>query len=104
MCDDVKGSWQRPNDNLVLTLSQKGCNIEGQAPNAGFDHALSGKLEGGRFTIELVRHNKSSGCMTTMYGTLSKVNATQISVDFSGSDGKCDLKTDYTEHSVYSKR
>src|SRR5438876_849475 len=75
-CSKVNGSWQRSGDKLLLTLTQTECELQGHAPNAGYEHEFTGKGSGSKFDITVVRTAKGGDrCTTDLYGTLTLINA-----------------------------
>jgi hypothetical protein len=103
-CPQVAGVWQRSTDGLVLQLKQEGCSIAGTAKNATFDHVTTGNFDRSAkaFTIETRRRNNPQECTTQMFGTIRLASEILI-VDVAGTDGRCDLPTNFKESSEWVK-
>lgn len=103
-CPKIEGPYVRQADNLIIDWSQDGCSISANSPSGGFDHEVTGKWNGSRFNTRVVRKNIANGCTTTMYGRLYVVNATTLTSEVIGTDGRCDLPANYSESSLWTKR
>lgn len=103
-CPNIQGGYHRDLDNFTMYFSQNGCTISSDAPSTAYDHKLKGKWTGRKFDYTIQRRNIKTGCTTRMYGKLYKIDDSQLKTDVYGSDGRCDLPTNYTENSVWDLR
>jgi hypothetical protein len=104
-CQNIKGSYQRSSDKLVMRVRQTGCQVIGEIPSPGFDHSVDGEWSSrsNGFDVTIVRTNKTNGCVTELTGTLYKKRK-NVRLVLDGSDGRCELPTDYKEESVFAAR
>jgi hypothetical protein len=103
-CPQVNGIYQRKSDKLVMRIQQSTCDINGAIPPTrnNFEHIVDGRWssENNSFDVTIVRTNTVDGCTTQLTGTLYK-NRKNVRLTIDGSDGKCELPTDYQESSVW---
>jgi hypothetical protein len=109
-CETIDGTYQRSSesspDKLVMTLTQTACEITGVAPSKEYDHNFKGKwsAKNGGFDITITRIDKTNSCVTKMYGYLYRLEHGNVLLAIDGTDGKCNLKADYHEKSVFAPR
>jgi hypothetical protein len=104
-CPNIKGSYQRSQDKLVVRIRQTGCQVIGEMPSPGFEHSIDGNWSpsSNGFDITMVRTNKTDGCVTELTGTFYKKRK-NVRLVIDGSDGRCELPTDYKEDTVFATR
>jgi hypothetical protein len=105
-CSSIKGSYQRSQDKNVLIIRQIGCKITvAWLSRNQFEHSIEGEWSPSKngFDITMVRTNKTDGCLTELTGTLYKKRK-NVRLVLDGSDGRCELPTDYTEDHVWAAR
>jgi hypothetical protein len=104
-CPNIKGSYQRSQDKLVVRIRQIGCQIIGEIPSPGFEHSIDGEWSSSSngFDVTVVRTNKTNGCVTELTGTFHKKRK-NVRLVIDGSDGRCELPTDYKEDTVFAAR
>ncbi len=103
-CPNIAGSYMRPGDNLIIFWQQDECQISADSPSQGFNHVLKGRWSGSYFDYSVARSNIKNGCNTKMYGRLYYESPVQVRTEIYGTDGRCDLPANFTEHSVWEKR
>ena len=104
-CEKVDGVYYRPEDKVFMTIAQTGCVIIGTINASAFDHTLEGNWSSsGYYYFTMKRHNKSNGCVTEMFGQLSKLQNGNIQFLINGTDGRCELLSSYTEVSVWIRQ
>ena len=103
-CPNIAGSYMRPSDNLVILWEQNRCNINADAPSAGYDHSIQGRWAGSYFNYTVSRKNIKDGCITKMYGRLYQEGASRLRTEIYGTDGRCDLPPNFTENSTWDRR
>lgn len=101
-CDQgFAGSWQRSSDLIILTFQQSGCTLQGAISNdPKYTQTLSCTASGTVATCELTRRNPA-GCTTVVNVTYTLKSSTTLFSDIDGTDGRCDLSTNYTETSTF---
>jgi hypothetical protein len=90
-----------------LTSNTKGTNCyfyaDDNDENPYFSHLTTGSLKfkiGDKllWNITTKRSNKSDKCETEMYGTLaSSIKSNIVTINFTATDGRCDLEANYSE-------
>jgi hypothetical protein len=105
-CPKVNGTWQRQIDGLTMTIGQTGCDITSSFASGGFNHELTGKWSDslGFFDGRVARQNKTNGCQTIMSVEIRRQNSEQLKLNTTGTDGKCELPTNYKEEFIWTKQ
>lgn len=103
-----KGSWQsrqQSPETIFLNIEDDGQNIRGNVYTANFDHAIEGIHNNiNRATVTIYRSNINTVCTTRMYGIFTYLPPNTIRVEITGTDGRCDLPSDYKSIIIYDKR
>jgi hypothetical protein len=105
-CPNLAGNYQRNSDSLILRIikPEKPCMVFGKIAAPAFNHELHGELINGSADFYIARRNTANNCLTIMYGKLSQTNSRDITTEIYGTDGKCDLPSNYTESSIWKKK
>lgn len=103
-----KGSWQsrqQSPETIFLNIEDDGQNIRGNVYTANFDHTIEGIHNNvNRATVTIYRSNVNTVCTTRMYGIFTYLPPNTIRVEITGTDGRCDLPSDYKSIVIYDKR
>jgi len=97
---NIGGNWiATTTDKLSMTLTQSGDHVTGVLASSGFDHTIAGdwNVKGDGFDVRVTRTSVSNGCVTIMTARITVLSGDTIRVHISGTDGRCDLQTSYTE-------
>lgn len=103
--DSFGGMWRASeSDGLIMDVQDSGQSIRSEVYSGGFDHAIEGKHTSSvKAYITIHRKNISTGCETRMYGTWSLIGANQLRSNISGTDGRCDLPTNFQETRIWNR-
>lgn len=102
---NIAGSWKR-SDGFVIKFEQDGTSITAiqiHTPDPDYDHVGVGQWNGSYFDYNVTRRNLQNGCVTIMFAKITVAAQDILNVEVTGSDGRCDLTTTFTESSVFLK-
>jgi hypothetical protein len=102
---DIAGTWNSSSPSSVSEdIRPTGCNFVASLTTQLFRHAISGRYLGrSNFSLTIARTNQITSCTTVMLGSMTVVSGTQMQWVITGTDGKCDLPTTYTETRTWSR-
>ena len=104
-CEQVDGRYFRSMDNITMTIAQPGCKINGTLKPSEFDHTIEGDwASAGYYDFTVQRRNKKDGCVTVMFGKMYKLQNGNIRFAINGTDGRCDLRADYSEDFEWARQ
>jgi hypothetical protein len=102
-CPSIAGKWRRDHDRVGLTINQTGCKISASAPDVDVSHWFDGVYSGGTFHYQTRRRNETTKCETVMTGYIHVSNPDMIRMIVVGSDGKCELPSDFRENFTWHR-
>lgn len=107
-CLEFGGIWEIPqNDMTAMTLFQNSlCFLSGGYRSRGaevFDYAISGRSYRDGAVVRINRTGPS-GCKTTMFGNIAYKADDVLVVVIDGTDGKCDLPSEFAEKRIWIRR
>lgn len=98
------GQWKRDSDGSVITFQQEGGGLTGSLPSPAFAHTIKCEVALPEARCEIYRTNRTSNCLTVMLENLRlSDNGESFRSEVTGTDGKCDLSTSYTETSQWNR-
>lgn len=104
-CVDFAGDWSLltlngvpASDTSVLHIVQSACSFSGSFTSAdgSYRHSFSGVAGAAGANVGIIRVDPS-GCVTTLYTTLSITNNSLLLYQITGTAGACGLPASYTE-------
>ncbi|HEY1696237.1 MAG TPA: hypothetical protein VGG39_28920 [Polyangiaceae bacterium] len=97
------GRWQRPTDMLIAVLMQDASTLSGPIVNdPGYTQSFACTVSGSVATCTISRLDPSQ-CTTVMNATATlATSGTSFTLAITGTDGHCDLATDYGEVSQWN--
>lgn len=100
------GYWKDRNmDHMIFIYTDDGNNIGGTLSSPLYDHSFFGNHQGPNIAYANVRRvNRNDGCTTIMYLRMTMVNPYEIHQQILGSDGRCDIPTNYTEFRILDRQ
>ncbi|WP_437570938.1 hypothetical protein [Sorangium sp. So ce542] len=100
------GMWKsRESDGVVVNLSDTGFSVSGTLNAGRFEHTLSGTHDTAtKVAMQVTRRNTSDGCVTVMYGYWELIQENTARAVIVGTDGRCDLSTNYQETRIFDRR
>lgn len=103
---NFSGMWKaREHDGVVANLNDDGSRVTGTLYSTNFDHTLEGTHDNPtRVTMVTTRRNIHSGCVTRMYGYWVLLDTDTARSQIIGTDGRCDLSTNFQETRIYDRR
>jgi hypothetical protein len=98
---DLDGkTFQRQLENLTMTFHQNGLTINGRMDSEFYLQEVSGRWNAGKnaFDVTMARRNKRfNHCVTIVHGLIVMIDKSHFDLRWNGSDGKCELHTDWQE-------
>ncbi|WP_437958790.1 hypothetical protein WME76_03425 [Sorangium sp. So ce119] len=103
---NFSGVWKsREPDGVVVNLSDTGFSVSGTLNAGHFEHTLSGTHDTAtKVTMQVNRRNTSDGCVTVMYGYWELIQENTARAVIIGTDGRCELSTNYQETRTFDRR
>lgn len=110
-CPNFGGTWTvktfngRPISDLrPMRINQNGCSFTGTVVSADglTHHTLVGRSGPDSASVQIARVT-SNGCRTILYATYSLIADGELDVKATGSDGRCELPTSYTEDRHFAR-
>lgn len=105
-CPNIAGSYRRsddPDSNFLAQFVQDGRSITASFSNPAYSHAAKGEWNGTYFDFTVTRRNLQNSCVTLMFATIKIPSSGYLVIETTGSDGRCDLPTDYSEIFTWTK-
>lgn len=102
-----EGKWQRENTQAVLQLTVKGGDVSGKIieGDGDYTHEYYGKIRNNNENVaDMVCLRTINNCTTKMYMTFTLTNNVEMESITSGTDGNCDLPTNFTEGPLKNRR
>jgi len=94
----IIGTWQNEVTKFEIFINQNGPFITSTHHSSSHCNHLAGEYAGdNQFTYKVVRVSRVDGCKTTMNGSLTLHSDNLMTTKIIGTDGKCDLGTEFTE-------
>ncbi|MDD2767969.1 MAG: hypothetical protein PHT19_04510 [Methylococcus sp.] len=93
-CPNISGKWHSDGNGTTMNIIQNSCNdIRAEFP----EQTLSARWDEAhdQFSYEVER--TIGGCLTQMHGYIQVENNRKISSHIVGTDGKCDLPSNFKE-------
>lgn len=92
-CGKIDGTWHSAGNGITMTIFHNSCSdIRSEFQN----HSMRGHLDGERVSYEVIR--TLNGCTTIMYGYFDNIQKYTMKSHILGTDGRCDLRTNFEEH------
>lgn len=103
-CPSVGGKYQRDRDQLVMTISQNSCTINGSFAASNFDHQFKGDWQSvdNSFSIALTRTDIYANCVVHMSGTIAIDAQKNIKLIINSTGGGCDVPANFSETSIFA--
>lgn len=100
------GMWKASEaDGVVLMVEDNGQQINAELYSGGFDHTFQGKHTSNyKANLVVTRTNITDNCVTRMYLTWALINPNQFRYKVTGTDGRCDLPSNYQELRVFNRQ
>ncbi|HAO13537.1 MAG TPA: hypothetical protein DCQ51_20815 [Planktothrix sp. UBA8407] len=101
-----RGMWQgSESDGLIINTEDDGQNISAEVYSAGFDHSIRGHHQSyAQANVVVTRKNIGNNCVTKMYGIWTLINPNQFRSQIKGTDGRCELPTNYQEVRIFNRQ
>lgn len=103
----ISGVWARDDDpGAIITILKNGNRITGTHNNASYLHSIEGDYDESenRYLVTVTRTNRSTNCTTVMKGEFKLINSRTVKTKSFGTDGKCDLPSNFAEEVILKKR
>ncbi len=102
-CVDLRGTWAS-NSDFTIGLQQAGCDVQSTFTQAqGYDHSIQGQCAGNQCTWSVSRHDLSNDCQTVLYEVATMLDSNHFRTVVNGSDGRCELPSNYSETRIYRR-
>ena len=99
------GHWHRQHDNVTWVITENNGRVTGTLEASNFAHILNAtKPSSWRATGPVRRINRTNGCETVMSYEMNMIDPQRIRIQVTGTDGRCDIPSDYTEDFVWNRR
>jgi hypothetical protein len=100
---DINGYWQKLDDNLVLQIVQKGCDVLLDSNSQEFKYKVTKSYQS-PFKLNYVLTKTSSKCEAEIYGILRKIDRDHLKSEVFGTNGKCGMAMGFKDESVWTRK
>ena len=99
------GMWKASeSDGLIINAEDDGRKISAEVYSRGFDHYIQGNHQSyARANVVVTRKNINNNCVTKMYATWTLINPNQFRSQVKGTDGRCDLPSNFQEVRIFNR-
>ena len=107
-CPNLSGHWvSGSGGGLSMDIAESGCKLASDNADSriGFHHTVRGSWDPAQYSFSWnVARLDPRHCWSRLYGRATMTGPSTLSVNYSGSDGRCGMPANFTDHGVFTRQ